>query len=179
MILTARLLLRPARASDLAAMHAIMADPRVMAFWSTDPHTDPAQTVAFLDAMIAEGPDSDDLIAELRSAPGVAIGKIGFWRAEEAGLLLSPTVWRQGLAYEAYQTLIPRQFAKHPALDSLLADIDPRNLPSVALFQKLGFVQTGFAKNTFCLGGVWTDSVYLSLPRPKTDAKSHGAGTIR
>lgn len=41
---TPRLLLRPARADDLPAIHAIMRQPRAMAYWSTPPHDTTGQT---------------------------------------------------------------------------------------------------------------------------------------
>lgn len=166
MLLTERLLLRPAQAEDLHALHRIMSNPEAMQYWSTDPHSDLSQTEAFLAEMMAKGPDTDDFIVALRDAPDHALGKIGFWTANEAGLLLHPSVWRKGFAFEALTALLPRQFARHPDLPAILADIDPRNAPSIALFNKLGFVETGRAEKTYFLGGTWADSVYLTLPRP-------------
>ena len=41
---TERLLLRPARANDLEPMHAILGDPRAMAYWSSTPHENIGKT---------------------------------------------------------------------------------------------------------------------------------------
>ncbi len=35
---TERLVLRPAREDDLAAMHAVLSHPKAMAYWSSAPH---------------------------------------------------------------------------------------------------------------------------------------------
>ena len=53
-----------------------------------------------------------------------------------------------------------------PSLGALTADVDPRNAASLGLLQRLGFAETGTAKNTFLLGEEWCDSVYLRLDRP-------------
>ena len=39
-IVTERLVLRRARADDLAAMHEVLSHPRAMLYWSTPPHRD-------------------------------------------------------------------------------------------------------------------------------------------
>ena len=44
-----------------------------------------------------------------------------------------------------------------------MADIDPRNVRVAKFLHKLGFKKTGYAKNTYKLGDIWTDSEYLTL----------------
>jgi len=83
----------------------------------------------------------------------------------EIGYILHPDHWGHGYATEAMQTLIAHLWA-NTDWPALTADIDPQNLASLRVLQKLGFVETGRAARTFCLGGVWTDSLYLSLQRP-------------
>ena len=51
-IRTERLLLRPAKACDLQAFHTILSDRDATAYWSTPPHTDIAETQAWLDACL-------------------------------------------------------------------------------------------------------------------------------
>ncbi len=159
---TARLTLRPPRASDLAAFHAIMRDGRTMRYWSTLPHATQEVTAVWMERMLAGGPDCLDLVIEKDS---VVIGKAGSTRLPEVGYILHPDHWGQGYATEAMQALIVHLWASttHPALT---ADIDPQNRASLRVLQKLGFVETGRSARTFCLGGVWTDSLYLALQRP-------------
>jgi RimJ/RimL family protein N-acetyltransferase len=161
-IVTPRLKLRRARPEDLAAMHAILGDPRAMRYWSSLPHTDLAETQRFLDATINAPPDeSDDYFIELR---GQVIGKAGCWRLPEIGYILHPDHWGQGLAREAVEALIPCMFARHP-IPAITADVDPRNAASLALLARLGFVETGRAERTCQVGDAWCDSVYLALAR--------------
>lgn len=156
---TARLVLRRARPDDLSAMHAVFSDPRATAYWSTLPYETLAQTAAHVDSMTS--PDGDEFIVELE---GRVIGKAGSWKLPEIGYILHPDVWGRGIATEALTAVIDHLFASH-AVPALIADVDPRNAASVRVLEKLGFAETHRASNTYCIGGVWSDSVYLSLAR--------------
>ena len=104
-IRTARLLLRKPVETDFYALHAIMADPETMRFWSTPPHADIEDTRRFLAAMIATPVgEGDEFVVECE---GIVIGKLGMWRSPEVGFLLSRTHWGRGLATEA----LARSFA--------------------------------------------------------------------
>lgn len=160
---TERLLLRPARWSDLEPLHRIFTDPEVMRFWSRPPHTEREQTRAWLASMIASDPaTSADFIVECK---GETIGKAGFFRLPEIGFILARAHWRQGLAHEALRAILDHAFATRE-LEAAEADVDPRNEASLGLLAKLGFVETGRAKRTYRIAGEWTDSVYLRLTRP-------------
>jgi [ribosomal protein S5]-alanine N-acetyltransferase len=158
-IRTARLVLRPAGADDLAAFHAILADPRAMRFWSTLPHDTVAVTRDWMAGMLQ--PDAMDWVME---CDGVVIGKAGGYRLPEVGFILHPDFWGRGLVTEAMAAIIPELFAISD-VPALTADVDPLNLGSLKVLAKLGFTETHRAERTFNLGGVWADSVYLALPR--------------
>jgi len=144
-------------------MHAILSDLVAMRYWSSLPHGSLEQTRAWLDDMIAAPPEiSCDFIVE---RDGVAIGKAGCWRAPEAGYILHPDHWGQGLAREAMAAAIPAIFTQLD-LPQLTADVDPRNTASLNLLARLGFVETGRAARTWKIGDEWSDSVHLSLRRP-------------
>lgn len=160
---TERLVLRPARWSDLEPLHRIFADPVVMRFWSRPPHIELEQTRRWLASMLASDPAaSADFIVERE---GETIGKAGFYRLPELGFILARAHWRQGLAFEALRAILDHVFATR-GLEAAEADVDPRNEASLSLLAKLGFVETGRAARTYEIDGVWTDSVYLRLPRP-------------
>lgn len=144
-------------------MHAVFSNTAAMRYWSTPPHTRLRQTRAWLEGMIAsEAEGSDDFVVEYR---GRVIGKAGCWRLPEIGFVLHPDYWGMGLAAEALTAVIGRVFETHP-FDALQADVDPRNIRSLALLKRLGFVETHRARRTWQVGEEWCDSVYLSLPRP-------------
>lgn len=168
-IVTSRLKLRSARPDDLAAMHAVLSDPRATRWWSTPPHGTLDQTRVWLDSMIANGPDQPDFVVE---RDGVVIGKAGFWKLPEVGYILHPDHWGQGIAAEAVGAAIDHVFATR-TLDDLIADVDPDNAPSIRLLERLGFVRTGSAKATIKVGGIWMDSLYYGLSRARWSARLH------
>ncbi len=134
-----------------------------MRYWSTLPHADLAQTKAFLEQMIAAPPEhSDDFVIEFK---GRVIGKAGCWRVPEIGYILHPHYWGRGLAREALAAVIASAFARF-AVEALTAEVDPRNTASLKLLAGLGFAETHRAERTWCVGGEWSDSIYLALPRP-------------
>ena len=157
---TERLLLRPARAEDLEAMHAILSDPKAMAFWSSTPHDDLEKTRDWLASMIAIRPsEGEDFIVEF---DGKLIGKAGLWRFPEIGFIFRPDHWGRGFAKEALTVVLDRAFDVH-GLRKVDADVDPRNASSLGLLTGLGFRETGRADRTWHVGGVWCDSIYLEL----------------
>ncbi len=162
-IRTARLLLRPARRTDLADIHAVLSDPKAMRYWNTPEHATLAQSAAWLrDMMRPLHGRSRDYVIECK---GRVIGKAGVWRLPEVGFILHPDLWRQGILTEAMQAIIPCLFARY-AIPRLIAEADPRNVASLALLAKLGFAETHRASRTMQWRDEWCDSVYLALDRP-------------
>lgn len=161
---TARLVLRRAAPSDLEAMHIVLSDPRAMTYWSHGPHEDPDRTREWLNSMIQAPPgESDDFIITLN---GRAIGKFGAWRLPEFGFILSPDHWGRGYAAEAMTAFLDHVFAR-PDVDHLTADVDPRNLASLGLLKRYGFIETGRAAGTWETHIGLCDSIYLRLDREK------------
>ena len=161
-IVTPRLRLRHAAPGDLAALHAVLSDPRAMRWWSTPPHRTLDETRQWLDDMIAgNAAGSDDFVIE---RDGVVIGKAGFWRLPELGYILHPDHWGKGLAIEAVGAAVDHVFTTR-AVDALTADVDPENVASIRLLQRLGFVATGSAERTWNVGGEWKDSLFYGLTR--------------
>ena len=160
-IVTSRLKLRSARPDDLEAMHAVLSDPRATRWWSTPPHETLDETRAWLDSMIANGPDQPDFVIE---RDGVVIGKAGFWKLPEVGYILHPDHWGLGFAGEAVEAAIGHVFATRD-IEELTADVDPENAASIRLLERLGFNRTGFAERTWNIAGEWKDSLYYGLSR--------------
>jgi RimJ/RimL family protein N-acetyltransferase len=159
-IRTERLRLRPATPADLHAIHAVLGDPRAMAYWSTPPHAGLQQTRAWLQGMI-EIPtgEGEDFVVE---HAGRVIGKAGLYRFPEIGFILHPDCWGKGLAAEALRVVLDRAFTVH-GLDRVEADVDPRNDASLRLLGRLAFRETGRRERTWLIDGHWCDSVYLRL----------------
>ena len=157
------MILRRLALSDVPAMHAIFADAEAMKYWSRLPHSDVAETEAWVAKTIAsvEAGEADDYAVE---EEGALVGRVGLWRSNEIGLIFSPAVWGKGVARAATLALIERARAR--GVEQIMADIDPRNERVARFLHKLGFRKTGSAKNTYRLGDKWTDSDYLVLDLP-------------
>lgn len=170
-IVTERLVLRTAESGDLEAMHRVLSEPRAMTWWSSLPHETLEQTEAWLVGMIGNGPEHPDFVIE---KDGQVIGKAGFWRLPEVGYILHPDHWGLGLASEAVGAAIDHVFATTD-INDLTADVDPENAASIRLLERLGFVRTGFAERTWCIGGAYKDSFYYGLSRDSRASVSSGS----
>ena len=162
MLTTERLILRPARQDDLMDLFAIYSDPHAMRYWSTPPHETPKRTQENLDRMLQAKPPLTYFVIEMDAK---AIGTAGGHHGNEIGFLLHPNYWRQGILSEAMTKILPHIW-QVTDVDHLFADIDPLNKASVGLVKSLGFTLSHAAQNTFCINGVWSDSVYYKLFRP-------------
>ncbi len=158
MIRTPRLTLRRATWDDLEAVHRLFSNPAIMRYWSRPEHETLEETRRWMRDLVEPGPDSLDYLIE---RDGAVIGKAGAWRLPEIGYLLHPDHWGQGLAQEAMQAVIAHLAQTRPDLTHLIAEVDPRNLASLRLLARLGFVETGRASRTMQWRDEWCDSVYL------------------
>ena len=159
---TARLILRPTQIGDLDAFFQIMRNPRAMAHWSTLPHAGIDVTRDWMGSMLDHADSGHELVIE---RDNVLIGKAGGWLLPKIGYILHPDHWSMGYATEAMAAIIPHIWATSDVRE-LVADVDPLNPASVRVLINLGFRENGRAEWTFCIGGVWADSIYLALPRP-------------
>jgi [ribosomal protein S5]-alanine N-acetyltransferase len=163
MIRTKRLLLRHARLDDAAEMHKILSKDDAMLYWATPPHSDFAQTQAWIaDMVAATASGSEDFIIEI---DGRVAGKVGAYRLPEFGYILHPNYWGRGLATEAVRAFLHHVWQTRPDIAALSTDIDPRNHASVRLIKKLGFRETGRAERTFETHIGWCDSIYFAIDR--------------
>ena len=110
-----------------------------------------------------QGGNRDLFLAEHE---GRVIGRLGIWQRPEIGFAFHPDYWGRGLASEALGAFIQHVFAT-TTLAEITADVDPRNTACLTLLTRLGFVITGDAKDTVRTGDEWSDSLFLSLPRPR------------
>ncbi len=162
MIRTRRLLLRPVRDRDLEALFTIYSDPRVMRYINL-PHPDRARTARMIEGIRASHAETGlEFVVE---RDGALVGKAGLWKLAEIGYAFHPDQWGQGIAREAVGAVVDAAFARHPAVDAVTAEIDPRNLGSARLLAGLGFREVARAEKTVEIAGAWTDSSYWRRDR--------------
>ena len=144
---TPRLLLRALDAGDSADLFAIYGDSEVMRFVGEPPFPSfatVARMLASVERLLAGG-ESLEWGLELRGS-GRLVGTCGLHsfaagaslRQAEVGCMLARSHWGQGLMGEALSALIA--YARQLGIITLLADIEPNNLPSQRLFERLGFI---------------------------------------
>jgi RimJ/RimL family protein N-acetyltransferase len=140
---TARLLLPPLTREHTADLVALYADPDVARYVGGDTltaHTIPLQAARFADEWTARGYGQSAVIDR---ETGAFLGRVGLhhwdaWDEVELGYVLAAPAQGRGLAAEAARAWI--EWARwSPGLRHLIAVIDPRNAPSIALAQRLGF----------------------------------------
>lgn len=160
-IKTERLVLRGAQAEDVGPLFEVFGCVETMRYWSSAPHVMVQETEALV-AGIRQIADQDRYF--VIDHEGRAVGTAGFWEGNEIGFILHAAYWRQGFGAEILGALIRHGFDVL-GFDSIIADVDPRNVASIGLLTKLGFVETGRAERTIQIGDDWFDSIYFALTR--------------
>ena len=162
-----RVCLRAMTPEDASAIFALFSDPEAMRYWSYPPYTELKQAEARLARDIAGAAESVVLPWGIEQ-DGTLIGTVTLHDLNlsggraELGYLLAKSRWGQGLAREAVGLAIDHAFSTL-GLRRLEADIDPRNLASQKLLERLGFVREGYLRERWCVAGEVTDTALYGL----------------
>ena len=158
---------------------------------STPPHTTLTETEAYLKRMIdnekyngitefsvclTASSEADTIRADQGDACSdsdggdsslIVIGKAGLWDGREMGYMFDREHWGKGYAFEALDAILKHVWTLEDSpAEVAFADVDPENVASMRLLLKLGFVETGRAKNTYETHLGSRDSVYFEKKRP-------------
>lgn len=164
-----RVRLRGPRDDDTDALFALFSDAAVMRYWSRAPMTEPSEAAGMIVEMGESFAQRDKIgwvIAE--RGDDVAIGTCTLFRFErrhrraEIGYALRRDRWGRGIATEAVSLALDWGF-RTLGLHRVEADIDPRNLPSRKLLDRLGFASEGVLRERFFIGDEVTDSEIFGL----------------
>lgn len=98
-------------------------------------------------------------------------------RRAEIGYSIRRDRWGSGLGSEAVATLIAFGFERL-GLRRIEADADPRNLASIRLLEKLGFVREGYMRERWEIGGEIQDAVCFGLLRREWRNGTDGTDVI-
>jgi ribosomal-protein-alanine N-acetyltransferase len=146
---TSRLTLRPLRAHDAEALHTLMSDAEVMAWWDVAEIEDIALTTAILQNQIDDMERGRAVYwAMERSEDGVFVGccdlaDIDRWHHRgEVGFIIGRPFWSDGYAFEAMQAVMTHA-AQVLHLRRLSARTHLGNVRSVRLLERLGFDEEG------------------------------------
>lgn len=168
---TERLSLRPMTPDDAAAHYAVFSDPEVTRYWSRGPWTDLAQAAEAIAETVAAYADGSALrLGIVLRASGALIGNVSLHHVEEAsrrceiGYALARAHWGQGYVTEALAAMVAYGFDTLD-LNRIEADIDPRNVGSARVLEKLGFNKEGYMPERWIVQGEPADTVWYGLLR--------------
>jgi [ribosomal protein S5]-alanine N-acetyltransferase len=166
-----RLSLLPLSDGDAPALFAQGSDERVMRYGSSLPWETIAQATAKIQRHrlgVAAG-ESICLVIRSRSDQRF-LGTVDLFqidsqsRRAELGYSLVFEAWGQGYMTEALTVVLDHAF-EQLGLNRIEADVDPRNAPSIACLERLGFQREGLLRERWILGGEVSDSVFYGLLR--------------
>ncbi len=96
------------------------------------------------------------------------IGYIGYWRLfrervrGEIGFALKPEFWQKGIMSEALLKVIEFGFKKF-GLHSIEGNVNPNNISSIRLLEKIGFKKEAYYREDYLFNGKFQDSAIYSL----------------
>lgn len=176
---TARLSLRAPLQGDADALFALHSDPEVMRYFSEPPWLDPERATRQIDEDAAAFERGDFFrFAIVLNATGSMIGNCTLFslhrqnRRAEIGYALQRAHWGKGYMGEALGALLAHAF-NDLDLNRIEADIDPRNAASATLLERLGFINEGYMRERWIVGGEVCDSALYGLLR--REWKTHPA----
>lgn len=166
---TERLQLRWLDENDVAAHFAVFSDPQVTRYWSREPWTDVAQAAEAIAATLATYADGSGLrLGIVLRASGELIGNASLHhffeqnRRCELGYAIGSRHWGHGYAGEALRALLGYAF-RELDLNRIEADVDPANLASTRVLEKLGFRKEGYMPERWIVHGQPADTVNYGL----------------
>lgn len=153
MLQTQRLCLRNLCPDDAAALHRYRNDNRCSRYQRYE-DTSPAYLQRFVQAYARStfpSLEEEQHYALVHSESGAMVGDLSVFYTEKdrcftLGITIAPEHQRQGYAYELLQAVVAQLRQRYPS-DDIVALIDPENHKSIALFQKLGFVEECWAES--------------------------------
>ena len=165
---TDRLVLRPFRVDDFAAVHAYAADPDVVRFMDWGPNTT-EETRTYLDRMLAP-PRTQHPFALERVTDGTVIGAAELQvtsaehRRADMGYVLGRPAWGMGYGTEAAAATLRYGF-DHVGLHKISATCDPDNVASARILEKIGMRREGVLHDHLLVRGEWRDRLLWAAIR--------------
>lgn len=166
---TDRLVLRRIERDDAQQIFMLRSDTEVMAYLDRDPMQsveEGAELISRIDTSFQSGDGISWAISLKDNA--TMIGYAGIWRIDkphyrgEIGYTLSPAFWGKGIMSEALKAIVA--FGFHSMnLHSMEANINPNNIASIKIVEKLGFVREAYFMENYYYNGKFLDSAIYSL----------------
>jgi RimJ/RimL family protein N-acetyltransferase len=182
-LLTTRLLLRELAEEDAADANAYESDPEVVLYEQHDLRS-MEESRAYIERVLAESRESPRRVYDLavvRRDDARMIGRCGLKVTNpdqrEAALwyILRRDEWRRGYATEAARAVLGFGFDEL-GLHRIFVDVDPRNVASIRVAEKLGMRREAHFVENLLVKGEWTDSIILALLDREHTSQEAGPG---
>ena len=164
-----RVRLRPFRAGDLKALHALYGDAENLRWWGTDPSPSLDATRKMMRWHVAYHPAQYVLWAVEEKKTRRLIGMINYHRRDrrerrvDVGWIMAPGLQGKGYMTEAGRALL-RYLIDTLEIHKVEALIRPENKPSAALAKRLGFrLEAGPIRDRWLVGGQWHSVMLYGL----------------
>lgn len=166
---TERLVLRPLTMSDAGPLFDIFSDPEVMKYWDGSPWQSIEEAHDYILASKASLDEPEKLVFGIcDKSDHHLLGKCMLFnihptsRRAEVGFGVAQSSWGKGVVFEAVSALLHFGF-EAMQLNRIEAEIDPENIGSARLLEKLGFEQEGYLPERWIVDGRVSDSALFGL----------------
>lgn len=166
---TERLVLRQMTATDTPTVRFLRSDPEVMRYIDRPRAKTLEEAAAWMEKVEALRKNNEGIVwAISRKGSPQLIGKVLFWSFKleyaraELGYVLHPDHHGKGYMGEAVSAVIQYGF-DNLGLNSIEAQVQPGNMASEKLLEKLGFVNEGFFREYYYFEGEFRDLSFFSL----------------
>ena len=168
-IQTKRLLLRKATLSDKKEIFAYRSDKKTNQYqaWIPENLKDVSEFIGKI-ANTYNRPDSWFQFVIIENSSGKLVGDLGVHFLEkgsqqaEIGCTLSKNFHGKGYANEALTAIMDSLFLDIE-IHRIFASIDPKNIASIKMMEKLGFRKEAHFKESLFLNGKWVDDVVFAI----------------
>jgi ribosomal-protein-alanine N-acetyltransferase len=169
---TARLTIEPLREAHAADLHPVLADPRIYLYVPDKLHPT-VDSLAHRYALLERGAPAGERDVWLnwalwRTDTGECIGTLQATVTPDShayiGYTLGPLAWGRGFATEACVWLVA-ELTRRFMLTEILATVDVRNLASIRVLERIGFLRIG-TEPAELHGETTTDYRYRFVPGP-------------
>lgn len=179
-IKTLRLCIRPFKKGDFDAYYALMSQTSTGEFDAWEPFSETEAKTAFQDILSKDTPNTDDWnewaveLVEQKYAIGMISLKMDSSpnREFEIGFHFNDQFTGKGFASEAVTEIL--HWAIHNGAHRVCARVDPMNIRSIKLFERVGMKKEGHLRENCFQKGKWCDElVYGFLKSDKLLYEPH------
>lgn len=178
---TERLLLRPIQAKDAEAVFKYRSNRQVNQYQSFIP-----ESVIEVDHFITHKvshhinvPGTWIQMVVINKDTGELIGDIGVHflahdpLQAEIGCTFDNVHHGKGYATEALTEIVKVLFSRL-GKERITASVDPRNVPSIRLMERLGFTKEAHLKESYFIHGIWEDELIYALQKESRSPAAAG-----